>query len=324
MEITPLVSIIVPIYMAEKTLVKCVTSIVNQTYYNLEIILVDDGSPDNSGSICDYFDDKRITVIHNCNHGVAYARNTGIAHAHGEYITFCDADDYYSTYHIEKMVNAIIKYNADVVISGYYIEDDNKFVGVVGETLGYKNVEEIVEGFTIKNIYGGFCWNKLFKREVVGNIKFPEDLVVLEDTYFLLSVLQNAKLIYYLASPTYYYCFNDKSITRKNIEELIRNDNSIYILSYQKILDELNVSYNSSVFIYATMFEVALNECKMLIDRQYRSAKLYKNLIREVYKNKFYFYICKSIPIKHKFNLSLRLFLCIIKIRLGRYLYENS
>lgn len=167
MQDNALVSIIVPVYNNELSLIKCVMSLINQTYKNIEIILVDDGSQDSSGIICDTFKDRRIFVIHNANHGVAYTRNCGMKNARGYYITFCDADDYYCNNHIEKLVVVMKKYNPDIAISGYYNINENGKKSAVKGISGYKCKEEIIQGFTISNIYGGFCWNKFLKARFV-------------------------------------------------------------------------------------------------------------------------------------------------------------
>ena len=119
----PLISIIVPVYKAEKYLVQCVNSLLNQTYKNLEIILIDDGSPDNSGKMCDAFErnDQRIYVIHQTNRGVSAARNAGIRVATGEYICFVDADDWAVPQYIMELWKLSKQYQADAVIGDYYI-----------------------------------------------------------------------------------------------------------------------------------------------------------------------------------------------------------
>ncbi len=116
-----LVSVIVPIYKVEEYLRECVDSIINQTYKNLEIILVDDGSPDNCGEICEEYarNDSRVTVYHKENGGLSDARNYGMARSHGEYITFVDSDDVIKENFVEALMELIHKYNADIAVSPY-------------------------------------------------------------------------------------------------------------------------------------------------------------------------------------------------------------
>lgn len=115
------VTIVVPVYNTEKYLDECIKSIVNQTYENIEVILIDDGSKDNSPKICDKWaqKDSRIQVIHKMNEGAGIARNTGISNASGEYICFFDSDDYIEPYTIEKSLNALLENNADIVLFGF-------------------------------------------------------------------------------------------------------------------------------------------------------------------------------------------------------------
>ena len=122
-----LISVVVPVYNVEKYIDKCINSIINQTYKNLEIILVDDGSPDNCGNICDEYakKDNRIIVIHKENGGLSDARNTGIEVSKGKYITFIDSDDYISDNYVSFLYNLIIEYKADISIGKHYVLYEN-------------------------------------------------------------------------------------------------------------------------------------------------------------------------------------------------------
>ena len=124
----PLISIIIPVYKVEKYLEKCIKSVLDQTYKNLQIILVDDGSPDNCGNICDNYAkiDNRIEVIHKENGGLSDARNVGLKKARGKYIGFVDSDDYVSNEMFENMYNTLVNNNADVSICNFYTVIDNK------------------------------------------------------------------------------------------------------------------------------------------------------------------------------------------------------
>ena len=120
------ISIIIPVYNVEKYLNKCLNSVIEQTYKNIEVILIDDGSTDNSGKICDEYakNDIRIKIIHQQNGGVSTARNNGLEHATGKYITFVDSDDYIEKEMIETMAKKIMKKNADIVICGVTDRDE--------------------------------------------------------------------------------------------------------------------------------------------------------------------------------------------------------
>lgn len=303
------VSIIVPVYEAESTISRCIESILSQTYRNIELLLVEDGSPDRSGSICDqYASDSRVTVIHNTNHGVSYTRNTGLEHATGEYITFCDSDDYYTSDHVEKNVAVALKQDSDITISGYYIEQKGKFVSSVHIPSGPMSEDQVIKHFAIDNEFGGFCWNKLYKREVLQEIKFPEDLAVLEDMYLLCSAMEKAKKIYYLAEPLYYYCDNKESVTRNVKMTYSDHDTIEYIDAYRKILAYHHLSKKSLDIIHGTMFEI------VIAFRSYEyqglhhgSSKLLKNLEADIRQFCSDYYFCGDFSLKRKVKSTIKL-----------------
>ena len=187
-----LISIIVPVYNVEKYLSKCLDSIINQTYKNLEIILIDDGSTDKSGEICDKYknEDKRIIVIHQLNGGVSAARNTGIGVAKGRYILFIDSDDW-----IEKdYVSSLFTYagNDIIVCCGYKRIFDDKIIEHSVKKLDELNKVEflnLLQDYELKkhkdfyiNPIGNYLWNKLFPSKVFKEIKFPNGKVY-EDVF---------------------------------------------------------------------------------------------------------------------------------------------
>lgn len=174
----PLISVIVPIYKVEKYLCKCVDSLINQTYKNLEIILVDDGSPDNCPQICDDYSkkDSRIKVIHKENGGLSDARNAGMKIATGEYISFIDSDDWVETQMIEKMFTCINKDKSDVVSSGVkWVKDDGSLIndvtvdedGILDTVTGMK--ELLKDGLLKQHV-----WNKLYKASLISNIPYEK------------------------------------------------------------------------------------------------------------------------------------------------------
>ncbi|MBE6453854.1 MAG: glycosyltransferase [Alphaproteobacteria bacterium] len=176
------ISVIVPVYNVEQYLPQCLDSIINQTYKNLEIICVDDGSPDNSGKILDEYakKDKRIKVIHQENGGLSVARNTGLDNATGEWVSFIDSDDYIALDFYENLISAANKSDTDVVQCGHSV-----FSTQIDKTFSYKS--KIVEGFVniIKNLKRGYVWNKLWKRELIesNNLRFYPKIYI-EDILF--------------------------------------------------------------------------------------------------------------------------------------------
>lgn len=192
-----LVSVIVPIYKVEEYLEKCLDSICSQTYRNLEIILVDDGSPDNSGAICDSWAEKdnRIIVIHQTNHGGGHARNLALDQANGEFIAFVDSDDYIAPQMIEYLVGFLNKYgNVDIVECDYAsFSDGNYKFNEVDKTEGvkiYSSLEAMRENI-LDHYFRQLIWNKLYRRKVIGDIRFPVGTKI-DDEFWTYQVLGNA------------------------------------------------------------------------------------------------------------------------------------
>lgn len=208
-----MISIIVPVYNVQEYLDKCICSIVNQTYSEWELILIDDGSYDDSGVICDRWakKDKRIYVIHQKNSGVSSARNAGLLMAKGEYISFIDADDYIEKDMYEIMLHDAEKNKSDAVFCGYYEVDGEKLIRAVPE---YKSaadnktaIRDCVRDWQLT------IWNKIFKRSSIIDstgqlILFDEDLFVGEDAFWLTKVLLNSDKITYIYEAEYYYRLN--------------------------------------------------------------------------------------------------------------------
>lgn len=187
------ISVIVPVYKVEPYLSRCLDSIINQTYRNLEIILVDDGSPDHCGEICDEYarQDSRIRVIHKSNGGLSDARNHGIDVATGDYIAFVDSDDYVTTDMYEKMLARLEFDNSDMVVCNYYRFDE----GSVPPEYGYINLPDRVlskdEAFDFYLQIGGdyvSAWNKLYKRGIFADLRYPTGKIY-EDTFVICEVL---------------------------------------------------------------------------------------------------------------------------------------
>ena len=204
------VSVIIPVYKAEYFLDKCVNSIINQTYENLEIILVDDGSPDNSPKMCDEWaqKDKRIKVIHKENGGASSARNEGLEECTGDYIYFCDSDDFIEINCIEKLVDKI-KDN-DVVIMGYNKVNGDKITAKVYNDKLSQNefISEIIHEWDF-----GLLWNKLYKKEFIKS-KFNEKFKIREDLLFNSEYFKNVKKIGLINEPLYNYIDNPNSLTK--------------------------------------------------------------------------------------------------------------
>lgn len=212
-----LISIIVPIYNVEKYLNRCVESIIRQSYTNLEIILIDDGSTDNCYEICIQYKkkDKRIKVIHQQNEGLSSARNTGVANAKGDYISFVDSDDWIHPDFIRNLYYTMKKNNSQIVeclaipISTYFIDDNNiEFDCLENQEF---NGEECFNEFIKGKFFKQTVWNKLYKKEVLEDLLFEVGKIH-EDEYWTYQVFDKAKKVSYVNYIGYYYFQRNDSI----------------------------------------------------------------------------------------------------------------
>lgn len=216
-KITPVISIIVPVYKAELYLRRCLDSLLIQTFHNFEIILINDGSPDTSGTICDEYANKdyRVQVYHIENGGVSAARQFGVNHAIGEYMIHADPDDWIEPNMLEELYNYALKNNSDLVICDYYIDTPNgiKYCKQQPSSLNH----DVVLSELFQQLHGSCC-NKLVKRSCYNNnnIKFPIGINYCEDLYTWVILLQNPINISYLDKAFYHYdnCINPNSISR--------------------------------------------------------------------------------------------------------------
>lgn len=226
----PKVSIIVPIYNVEKYLDRCISSLINQTLKDIEIILVDDGSPDNCPKMCDEYakKDYRIKVIHKKNAGLGYARNSGLEIASGEYIAFVDSDDYVDTRMYEKLLLFANKNNCDAVFCGFRIQSlTGKWISSnevikdtiwTGQEINTFMLDMIASGAKVKKerLYQMSVWHAIYRRSIItsNNISFPSEReVVSEDIPFQIDFLTNSDKIGYIKDNLYSYCFNSTSLS---------------------------------------------------------------------------------------------------------------
>lgn len=204
----PLVSVIVPVYNAEKYIAKCIESITNQTHHNLELILVEDGSPDKSGAICDEYaaKDGRIRVLHTANHGVSHARNTGIDNATGEFLIFVDSDDWVSPEYIQKLLP---NQGEDLVHGGYTrvvngrISDKVFCEAHITERLQWRDRFE--ENWSKGALMAP--WGNSYRREIIDKycIRFDTDIDIAEDVLFNIEYLIHCDRIRYSENCDYFY-----------------------------------------------------------------------------------------------------------------------
>lgn len=240
----PVVSIIIPVYnVPEKYLRECIESVMEQTLKEIEIILVDDGSPDNCGAICDEYasKDSRIKVFHKENGGVSSARNLGLDNATGKYIMFVDADDRIEQNAVDILLSYRESTNADLVICGYYHDDEKVYYK--GKSV--KFLPKITAAQAIAGKYKyvlGYLWNKLFSKEIIDNakIRFDEAIAICEDSLFCQKYVANCNKIVCVNELLYHYETNKNSATHANFSK-----NNVTVFSaYKRIIEFCNKTYS--------------------------------------------------------------------------------
>lgn len=221
----PLVSIIIPVYKVEKYLAECLDSVIHQTYSNIEMIVIDDGSPDQCGQICDEYakKDPRIQVVHTENKGLSSARNTGLDLAKGEYVSFIDSDDSVATTFIENLVNVVCTYHADLAICGIADakESFDTSTEIFPEELKKMNRKEVILSLPDlsekENALREVVWNKLYKRELFDHICFPNGRLY-EDAATIYQVFWECQSeIVFLNKRLYFYRQREDSIVHEKI-----------------------------------------------------------------------------------------------------------
>ncbi len=221
-----LISIIVPVYNCENYLTECLNSIVNQTYKNLQIILVDDGSKDSSGQICDKFaaNDLRIKVFHIKNGGPSKARNLGLENSTGKYVYFCDSDDYMQPNMISTLYNHINAQKVNMVMCGYLQHNKKSsdiHTGKNSEIVDINNPAKLIEYFFSPTLNLSALWNKMYKKDAIGNTRFPCDLSWGEDQVFNYKFLTNNNTFYFCKETLYNYNSKYSSLSVKLLKDYI-------------------------------------------------------------------------------------------------------
>lgn len=281
-----MISIIIPCYNAEKTIKRCLESVISQTYKNIEIVIINDGSIDKTDSIIKkYINDNRIKYYNRSNHGIGKTRNFGIKEATGEYITFLDSDDYLPNDAIDNLYKLAQKNKLDLVVSDYYVDN--------------KNIKsEKIKSFPITNVKNNpnlifdinlAPWNKLYKKELIENIKFEENLKY-EDAPFVIESIIKAKRIGKLDKETYYYVVNPNS------ETTIRDERIFDIFKILDIIGRLVENKKELTEVYKTLCIRII--CNYNIQQRYQ--KKLKTANRFINKG---FYYMKKVDPKYKHSV---------------------
>lgn len=239
------ISIIVPIYNSEKYLKRCLDSIVKQTYNNLEIILVDDGSNDNSLRIMKEYQtrDKRIKLIEKSNTGVSSSRNVGLINSTGKYITFIDSDDTIDIYYLERVMKCFLDPEIDIVCTNYNYDYNGKIKQ--NRSFISKKMSNTIALDPMSDYYITSVWGKVFKSKIIKTLKFDEKIFYSEDTLFYTEALLRAKYVFFLNEFLYNYFVNcNGAMQNKNLRKY-----STDLVARKKIFDIYQTSNLSKKLI---------------------------------------------------------------------------
>lgn len=290
----PKISVIIPIYNTAKYLRKCIESVINQTYDNLEIILVDDGSTDGSSTIVDEYGakDSRIIAIHKENGGVSAARNDGLKKATGEYIGFVDGDDWIEPDMYQRMQETLGIQAADMIICGYFKDTDEKSVRVTNEepVMNAFDAEQLLRYVFYRDSYravAAYPWNKLFRKDLIQQSFFDSAYRIGEDVLWFTEVMLEAKQALYIERPLYHYIQRDTSLFHSN-DARRRTDS---IRAYQQViqlLEEHKIAEDIITYVKRFLAYHAMNIAGMALeqgDREtYREMCLYMRKYEKEYK----------------------------------------
>lgn len=327
-----LVSIVLPIYNVEKYLDRCIESVINQTYRNLEILLVDDGSPDDCPQKCEEWakEDGRIKVIHKANSGLGYARNTGIENASGEYICFFDSDDYIDPSTIEKVYNTAQKNNSDMVLFGHYdVNAQGKIVRTYIPTIDKESyvsseVQEVLLPDLVSdnpatgkstNLWLSACFCMYSMKLILeSNWRFASERdIISEDVYSLLRLYRNVEKVTIIPEAFYYYCENSTSLTHTYKADRFNRIKRFYNACIDAC-DELNYNDEVKKRFSGPFISNTIAAMKMIIQADMSNDKK-KSAFKAICKDEQLHKIINSVEVK-KEKFTRRLLIWFLKARL--------
>ena len=300
----PEVTVVVPVFNVEKYLHQCIESLLNQTYRNLEIILVDDGSTDNSGAICDKYrqKDQRIKVIHKCNQGLGFARNSGMKETTSDYITFMDSDDYADEDMIEELMRPIIDENADTVIGGFKKVNDEKKILFIDSYNKKTYINDAVYNDFFIRILGSSpgnhdfvrmsVWNSIYSMKIIKehDIVFPsERIMISEDLIFGAVYYKYARVVSVISSSKYNYRYNTTSLSEKYRANKFQLVNDLYLEMKKRITNTFERQEEADNRL-KTMYLIQLRNC---IGQENISGKNISEKINSVKK------MCENDLVRH-------------------------
>lgn len=300
-----LVSIVVPVYKVEQYIEKCIKSLLDQTYHNIQIILVDDGSPDESGLICDRLSkvDTRIEVIHKENEGVSVARNSGIENARGKYICFVDSDDYVMPEYVESLVYAMEKDRVDLVVCGHVRKEydcEMKFFSFQERIMDRS--DNLFYAYLSVNLEACYPWNKLFKVDIIqeNNIRFPKGVHPGEDLLFCIFYLNYVRHVSFIREYLYVYVNSDISVMRRGRGHSAFNNYYLQIEPLiQFMLKEMDAKHETCCRV--RLFCICA--CLIYDNKKYKLNNNMTGIMRILNENKYIFrqadFVSKRIKLRY-------------------------
>lgn len=299
----PLVSVIVPVYNVENYLRKSVDSIRNQTLTNIEIILIDDGSTDASGEICDELAlvDERIRVIHKENGGVSEARNVGVQQARADFIGFVDADDYIDEMMYERLYDEIIQEEADLAYCNFYHVDGNHMRSDYSYESGKVVLERLnlVNNLLTSNNISVHLWTKLYKKEIAIKHKFPVGKTH-EDAAFLIPYVLDCKKAVGIMEPMYYYIKRNGSMVNRDYSPEDLDFIDVHEKNFELLKDTSVFLMGAKYRLYWSRFYVL---DKMLISAEFKDFDTRRKVVK--YLRKHFFDIIKNPYVKKGRKLAM-------------------
>lgn len=315
---SPKISIIVPVYKVEQYLRRCLDSIEAQTFTDWECILIDDGSPDNSGVICDEYvaNDTRFRVIHQENKGVSAARNAGLDVARGEWIGFVDSDDWIEPEMYEYLYEDLLKIESDCVVCGFYGEKRRR----VKKTFSTRQALRMIF-LPVPIGFGGYSVLRLISAEKIGNTRFDSTVSYMEDTKFFYDVFSKCSKVFWDNEPLYHYERRNDSVTMKHGLSRQAKSGMDMLLSLQKsendkgVRDAIRLNYISFLLsrIHTYIVTNSINSEFYLIVKEIKT-ELFFSLMKQglPVKDKLFFIIIEN-------SFLLRIYLCLRK----KYKHES-
>ena len=296
-----LVSVIVPLFNSAKYMEKCINSILKQTYYNIELILIDDGSSDETVSICKKFctlDKRTILIEHSSNLGASAARNTGLNLAKGKFIMFVDSDNYIEPKMIEDCINLQAKKKADIICCATYVNENKPKIYPNAE---YKDKQAL---YAMINIIGWSVCAKLYKASLLKNIRFKENLLTGEDLFFSWQIFSQENIIIYYIDTPYYHIINRKNSL--GMRRTVKNYYSFYWVSRYICKQSRKYQYNSiyKIFILKTV-GTSISLSRLIIENKAIKYYRFLNIIQKFLRRNMDFLFKRNISIKMRMGMLL-------------------